>query len=185
MSGLLSVIIPHYPGLRETDDALERCVRSLRGHDEILVIVNDGIGFGAAVNIGFRLAHGDYLCVANNDTVLRSGSLFDLCYQDTVTVPRITPRPRDHLPRSFYCIPRFVYETIGGYDEQFRMGYFEDDDLIRRMMAAQVKIETVPGVLVEHRHGGGTTMSQLDPDKWFEQNKKLFVAKWGEKSLFP
>lgn len=169
-----SVIIPHWPLNQELDMLLEHCVRSLHA-DEIIVVVNEGIGFAKAVNQGLRLAHGDYLFVVNNDTVVLAGDIKDMCVPDTVTVPKIHGQV-DEMPRAFYCMPRSVYKLVGGYDERFEMGYFEDDDFITRLSKYEVLIKTVGTVEVSHL--GGTTMHQLDRDAIFEANKERFYDKW-------
>src|SRR6266702_3979365 len=118
MNKKISVIIPHMP-FKEADEALECCLASLKGeYDELLLVINDGIGFGAAVNQGLKWASGDYICVINNDTVLKSGSLLDLATPLAVSVPKIDGQP-DWKPRSFYCMPSWVYKKVGGYDERF------------------------------------------------------------------
>lgn len=171
---MMSVIIPHWPLNEELDLLLEHCVKSIHA-DEIIVVVNDGTGFGKAVNQGLRLAHGDYLFVVNNDTVVLNGNLQDMCIPDTVTVPDITGQV-DDMPRAFYCMPRSVYESIGGYDERFKIGYFEDDDFITRLNKYEVPIRKVQSVEVSHL--GGATMHQLDRDTIFEANKERFHDKW-------
>lgn len=172
---MISVIIPHWSLNEELDLLLDHCVKSLTA-DELIVVVNEGIGFGKAVNQGLRLAHGDYLFVVNNDTVVLAGDLRDMCIPDTVTVPRIDGQV-DDMPRAFFCMPRSVYEQIGGYDERFEMGYAEDDDLHVRLAQGGVPIKTVSSVEVSHL--GGTTMHQIDRDKYYYENLERFREKWG------
>lgn len=171
---MISVIIPHWSLNEELDLLLEHCVKSLDA-DEIIVVINDGIGFGKAVNQGLRLANGEYLFVVNNDTVVLDGDLKDMCVPDTVTVPRINGQV-DDMPRAFYCMARSVYELIGGYDERFKMGYFEDDDFITRLHRHEVPIKKIDSVEVSHL--GGTTMHLLDRDAIYEENKEKFHDKW-------
>lgn len=171
---MISVIIPHWPANQELDLLLEHCVKSIKA-DEIIVVVNEGIGFAPAVNKGLRLAHGDYLFVVNNDTVVIAGELRDMCVPDTVTVPKIHGQV-DDMPRAFYCMPRSVYDLIGGYDERFKMGYFEDDDFITRLSKHEVPIKKIDTVEVNHL--GGTTMNLLNRDAIFEANKERFYDKW-------
>jgi GT2 family glycosyltransferase len=176
---VISVVIPHWP-MPHTDAALERCAYSLEGHGELIVVVNEGIGFGPAVNQGLRLARGRYLCVVNNDTVLCEGSLEHLCVPGSVTVPCIHGQP-DWLPRAFYCMDREVYDLVGGYDEQYRLGYFEDDDMILRWREAGISIQAIQEVVVNHQDGGGMTMKSTGLEReLMEENGKRFLDKWGE-----
>src|SRR5689334_10883519 len=124
---VISVIIPHMPSVPGADEALEECTKSLQGYKEIIIVVNDGIGYSKAVNIGLRQASGNYLCVVNNDTVVQKGNLYYLANPFKVMTPMIVPSPRDQLPRAFFCMPRWVYEEVGEFDERFEGGYFEDD----------------------------------------------------------
>lgn len=177
--GQISVIIPHYTGIQGTDKALEECVRSLRGHDELLIIVNEGIGYAKAVNQGLRLAKGDYFVVANNDTKLIEGDLRAMTDPFAVTTPYIIPRPRDDYPRAFWCMPRWVYDEVGPMDEDFEMGYFEDDDYILRIREKGIPMRSTPFVCVHHKDGGGLTMKQVGEQKYFDINKRRFEEKWG------
>ena len=162
-----------------SEEALERCLHSLKGqYDELILVINDGIGFGAAVNRGLKWASGDFLLIVNNDTVLRKGKLKDLFLNDRVTVPLIQGQP-DWKPRCFYCMPRSVYEKVGGYDERFEIGYFEDDDLIKRWELAKISIEQVKAIEVIHQDGGGLTIKQLGEEENFNRNKTRFQEKWG------
>jgi glycosyltransferase involved in cell wall biosynthesis len=181
----ISVIIPHMPMPAEgrfpsTDAMLDRCVDSLKGqYDELIIVVNDGIGFGPAVNRGFRAAHGDHLCLVGNDCVLTSGSLRDLASGNRVMAPRING-PDPHMnPRAVYCQPRWAYELVGGYDERFEIGFWEDDDLMMRWRLAGVEWEVQPSVVFHHWEDGGLTMKQLDERGNFERNRVRFNDKWG------
>jgi GT2 family glycosyltransferase len=173
----LSAVIPHWPKTPEHEAALKRCVESLGGVDEIIVEVNEGIGFAKACNLGLAKTHGDYILVVNNDTVVTHGNLDNLCVPDTVVVPRMATGQVDNMPRAFYCMPRSVYEKVGGYDERFEGGYFEDDDLIRRWMEAGVPI--IVKEIVEVNHVGGMTMDTLDKVEIYNKNQQRYEEKWG------
>lgn len=161
----------------EADAALERCVVSLRGHDELIVVVNDGIGFGPAVNRGLALARGDIIWVINNDTELVKGTLAHAS-EYHITIPSIEGQP-DDAPRAFYAMPRCVYEEVGGYDERFEIGYFEDDDMIKRWLDAGIGFFRQPSIHVTHLGGGGLTVKRFGEEELMRANRARFVAKWG------
>ena len=163
----------------EANSALDDLMKSVLGVDEKLIIVNNGIGFGPAVNIGFKLARGDYFIVSNNDCKLINGTLRSLPDERGVTVPWIEGA-RDNNPRCFYCMPRWVYEKIGGYDEQFEIGYFEDDDLIARLREAEIPIILNERVEIEHLNGGGLTVKRFGEQELFDKNQAKFKKKWPE-----
>ena len=75
-------------------------------------------------------------------------------------------------------MPRWVYEKVGGYDERFKVGYWEDDDMIRRWEEAQIPIKMLP-VQVSHPHAGHTLNNHPDRQELFDANRKLFIEKWG------
>lgn len=181
----ISVVIPHMNGIELAEESLGLCLKSLDYRvDEIIIERNDGVGFAAAVNLGMKKATGDYIIVANNDTHLVSGNLFKLMKgMYIVTVPRIEPEARDNNPRSFYCISKEAYNYLlkeDGYfyDERFKMGYFEDDDLIRRLKSRAIKIVYEPSVVVHHLNGGGLTMKKVGEQKYFDINKKIYEEKY-------
>lgn len=174
----ISVIIPHMPSVPGAPEALGACVNNLMGCDELIIMVNDGIGYAKAVNQGLAVATGDFLIVANNDTVMIEGTLRDLAYQAIVTVPRISPPPRDENPRCFFCMPRWVYEATKGYDERFEGGYFEDDDFIKRLNELDIPICTINKVAIHHKDGGGMTMKHIGEQENFDRNKAVYERKW-------
>jgi len=184
---LLSIVIPHYPKIGGANKALESLLLSLKGYtSEILqklVVENDGIGFAAACNIGLKMAKGEYIIISNNDVEILSGNLIDLADPNFITVPDIVPEPRDYMPRCFYCVPREIYNKIVEkygywYDERFKMGYFEDDDLIKRLENEGITTKKIDNFLLYHIGGGGLTMKQIGEKKYFEENKKRFLEKW-------
>lgn len=172
--------MPAKDGFPSTDEALEHCVASIKGqYDELIIVVNDGIGFGPAVNRGFRIATGDFLFVIGNDTLLTQGSLFDLCNPRGPVAPYINGPDPTMAPRAFYSMPRWVYEKVGGYDEQYEVGFWEDDDLIMRWAVAGIDWRVNQSVIVHHWQDGGLTMKQLDERGSFDRNRAKFNAKWG------
>lgn len=181
MGNQISLVIPHYPS-KQTDIALDDCIKSYEGYyDQLIVIVNDGMGYGPAVNLGLKYATHDYIIVSNNDMKLLKGSLRDLANTKGVVVPKIVPPAKDHMPRAIFGMPRWVYETLlrdDGffYDPIFKTGYWEDDDLIKRLNNISIYLEV--GVIVEHLNGGGMTMKQMGESEWHEKNREVFNNKW-------
>lgn len=174
---MVSAIIPHWPFNDDINEKLKRCVSTLVGYDELIIVSNEGTGYGKNVNIGLKLARYDFLCVINNDSYVVKGTLKDLCRGDGVAVPVFKGGAVDRKPRAFFCMPRWVYERVGGYDERFEKGYFEDDDLIKRLEGEGIPIIPVDSVVVNHEEAG-TTMHTLDRNKLYEENRRRFNEKW-------
>jgi GT2 family glycosyltransferase len=91
-------------------------------------------------------------------------------------------RLRDMQTLGFFCvaIPRRVIETVGLLDEQFGLGYFEDDDYCRRVEAAGHRIACAEDVFIHHRMGA--SFSQLAAEQkhdLVERNRRLYEEKWG------
>lgn len=171
----ISLVVPHWPVKPEHDDMLLRCIKSIDA-DEKIVVVNEGTGMGKAINQGLRLTTGDFIIVSNNDCTFSGGDIRDMCDIECITIPNNMPGQGD-LPRAFYCMPRWIYEKVGGYDERFKVGYFEDDDMILRWEKAEIDIRMINNVYVDHNPG--TTLNNM-PDRIaiYEENKRLFDDKW-------
>jgi hypothetical protein len=180
---LLSVVVPHWPLDDEVDEALRVCLGSLPRDCDKLVVVNHGTGFAVNVNIGLRLAMGDYVGVVTNDCRVLEGDVYDLCVPGTVTSPLVLEKPgieRHGFHGAFWIAPREVLDRVGLLDERFQGAFFEDDDYLERLRQAGVPRREIPSVRVWSRRIG-LTMSKL-PDKgerWFATNERRFEEKWG------
>ena len=180
---MISLVIPHMPSVA-TDIILDKCIESFKGqYDELVLISNDGMGYGPAVNLGLKYSTGDFIVVTNNDVELVKGTLRNLPYTEGFSVPLINPQPKDYLPRAIFCMPRWVYEQVlerDGffYDPSFETGYFEDDDL--HMRTKDIPRFVGMDVIVSHLNGGGMTMKQMGEQRWFDINQKVFNDKWSK-----
>lgn len=188
MTPTLSVVIPFFPGHHDEHvTMLQDCVASLRGHDELVVVTNQPTPDGRAefsrwVNLGLRLARGDYRLVLNSDTKLLAGSLRDLCKPGVITTPTINgERPPFH--GCAFCVPATVLAEHGGLDEGF-VGNFEDLDFALRMYRAGVPMEGVPSVGIWH-HGGATYQFLNQREMMEGENQRIFVERWGRWITLP
>lgn len=94
----------------------------------------------------------------------------------------------DHRGRWFtttklsgFCLlmKRAVYEMIGGLDERFGLGLFDDDDLAQRARQAGYEL-AVAGDLFVHHYGSRTFAGNgVDAEGLLEENARRFAAKWG------
>jgi GT2 family glycosyltransferase len=179
----LSIVVPHWPIDAEVDQALETCIASLPGNCEKLVIVNEGTGFGRNVNIGLRLASGDYVGVVTNDSRVLEGDVYELCVPGTVASPLVVEKPGIEpggFHGAFWVAPREIIDRVGLLDERFEGAFYEDDDYLERLRQASVPTTQIPSVRAWTRRVG-LTMSKL-PDKgqgWLRANERSFEEKWG------
>ena len=183
MKPRLTAVVPHWPLDEEVDEALRACLGSLPSDCEKIVVVNQGTGFAVNVNIGLRLATGDYVAVVTNDSRVVEGDVYDLCVPDTVTSPLVLEKPGVEpggFHGVFWVAPRDVLDRVGLLDERFAGAFFEDDDYLESLRQAGVPTSAVTSVRVWSRRIG-LTMSKL-PDRgkgWLASNERRFEEKWG------
>lgn len=70
-----------------------------------------------------------------------------------------------HLLGAFMLVPRAVFRTVGGFDENFFL-YREETDLCYRIQKAGYRILYTPGTTIEHTSGQSThndSFATLDP----------------------
>lgn len=148
-------------------------------------------GFPKCANTGFKAATGDILILSNNDITFTEGWLeaileplkqgFDISSvrmsdsDGLETEDKITEGDRFG---SLWAQKRRVYETIGGFDETFDKGTFEDLDFHKRAEEAGFRIGKNHSVVVNHV--GRATMDKLYPDRRdFYEGKIHFEQKHG------
>jgi GT2 family glycosyltransferase len=175
----VSVVIPFYEVNPQKREVLKECTNSLKGHDEIIIVWNQRMGYAPSINKGLENSRGDYIVVMNDDVVLMEGDLKQLCIPGTVTSPSFMGKTYPHIWGSCFCIPRSVYERIGGMDERYTISYFDDDDLIFTLIQNAIPMKAVPEVVFDHKHPGLTLDAMPDRNEFFEANKQKFVEKWG------
>ena len=83
---------------------------------------------------------------------------------------------------AFFCtaMPRIVFETVGGLDERFGLGFFEDDDYCKRVAAEGYRIAVAEDVFVHHHLSA--SFDEIDDERrqaLFDRNRALYEEKWG------
>lgn len=171
------------------------------GNGNVKVITNaDNLGWVRAVNQGMRLSTSPYICVMNNDTVVVTdgwlGRMMDVARLEPeigLVNPRFEVKARVSSDKPFieidfcrgYCIliKRAVMERIGVLDEEYGMGYYDDDDYSVRAIRSGFKCVRANDVFV--RHLRDSTFSSIFKDdkrrELHEKNKRLFYSKWGRR----
>ncbi len=82
---------------------------------------------------------------------------------------------------AFYCVAvkKHVIEKVGCLDEQFSIGFFEDDDFCLRVKKAGYRLICAEDVFIHHF--GGATFKKLSDEEYnriFEENKRRYERKW-------
>ncbi|MBI3318194.1 MAG: glycosyltransferase family 2 protein [Candidatus Omnitrophica bacterium] len=168
------------------------------------------LGFVKGVNQGIREATAPWICLLNNDTIVAPGWLTELIRvaEENPAIGLLNPTSNSlgfdlgsQSAESYaqglkgfsgswselstalgFCLfsRRSLYDEIGPLDESFGMGYFEDDDLSRRVRKAGYRCARARAAYVFHeekasfRHLPGT-------EKAFQENRARYEEKWGRR----
>jgi glycosyltransferase involved in cell wall biosynthesis len=113
----------------------------------------------------------------------------DVPYRDLDAMHAFARRWRDeHRGRWFtaaklsgFCvlIKRAVYEAIGGLDERFGLGLFDDDDLAVRARRAGFGLAVAHDLFIHHFGSRTFAGNGIDASRLLEENARRFAAKWG------
>ncbi len=76
------------------------------------------------------------------------------------------------------CIDRRVIEEVGGIDERFGVGNFEDDDFCLRVRAAGYAIQVCDDVFIHHFGSQTFAANKVDWTATMRENWEKFAAKW-------
>ena len=74
---------------------------------------------------------------------------------------------------------RAVYENIGGLDERFGIGFFDDDDLAERARRAGFELVVAQDLFIHHFGSRTFQGNGIDAEKLLDENARRFAAKWG------
>ncbi|MGY1703972.1 glycosyltransferase family 2 protein [Geodermatophilus sp. SYSU D00697] len=93
------------------------------------------------------------------------------------------PQAVDIPVLTMFCVAmrRELYAAVGGLDQQFGLGMFEDDDYAERVRAAGLRVVCAQDVFVHHF--GEASFGKLVPTgeygELFRTNQQRFAEKWG------
>jgi len=83
---------------------------------------------------------------------------------------------------ALYCcmISRETFASVGGLDERYNIGMFEDDDLAMKVKQKGFKLLCAEDVFIHHFHGASLKkLSNEAYQKLFDENKRKYEEKWG------
>ena len=85
---------------------------------------------------------------------------------------------------SGFCllINREVFDELGGFDERFIFGNFEDDDLCRRMSVSGHTMAIVNNAFIHHFGARSIVTLPLDVGALHDRNQAEYRRKWGAES---
>jgi GT2 family glycosyltransferase len=82
---------------------------------------------------------------------------------------------------ALFCsiISHDLFDQVGGLDELYKVGMFEDDDLAMKICEQGLKLLCAEDVFIHHFHGA--SFKKLDNKEYqdiFKRNKQIFEEKW-------
>lgn len=83
------------------------------------------------------------------------------------------------------CIDRRVIGEVGGIDERFGVGNFEDDDFCLRVRAAGYAIFVCDDVFIHHFGSQTFAANKIDWTATMRENWRKFAKKWGYPEAYP
>lgn len=182
-NGKISLTIPFYNCDPEKEEVLKKCLDSMEGmYDELVIIDQEprnGIGFVPAVNKCYEEATGDFIIMCCDDVILNEGNLRMLCDKEAVTSAHVLGMPYQDFWGTLWCTPRWIYEKTGPIDEEYAKGLYYDDNEYYEMINKVCKPYTNIRVVVDHPHGGRTLEKEPSRVERMERNKQYFLNKWG------
>lgn len=180
----------------------------LANMQDALIISNSvNLGCAGAWNQGVKAASdAEWIVILNNDVILSPGWLDGLIsaavlWQLDIVSPAIREGEYNYDIESYskeftgrmsgiirrgktngicFMVHRRVFATIGQFDENFRIGQYEDTDFFLRAKQAGFRLGTV-GTSFLH-HFGSVTQDALkrsrEPKPYALENKAYFIQKW-------
>ncbi len=179
----------------------------LSSQGRITVIWNaENRGCAPAWNQGVEAAHGDRVVILNNDVIVTPGWLEGLVsFSEQELLDIVSPAIREgeatyeieRYGKEFvsrmgdvarmgvadgicFMVRRRVFETVGAFDENFRIGQFEDADFFRRAAAAGFRLGTTGRAFIHHF--GSVTQDAIRGRKagrpYEAENREYYRRKW-------
>jgi GT2 family glycosyltransferase len=179
----------------------------LESQTGITVVRNaENLGCAFAWNQGVKASRGERIVILNNDVIVTSGWLDGLvAFSEQERIDIASPAIREGMPdydietyaRNYvsrmggvarmgvadgicFMVRRAVFETVGAFDENFRIGQFEDADFFRRAAAAGFRLGTTGRSFIHHF--GSVTQDALRGRKsgtpYEAENREYFRRKW-------
>jgi len=164
----------------------------------------ENMGCAGGWNQGIKSASGEYVCLLNNDTIVCEGWLENLVEglkekrlawisplmkegKDDYLLERLNELFRSQFKEKYLfdefnavCLlsRRDLYDKVGLFDENFKKGKYEDEDMFWRVKQHGFQVAITSRVLIHHF--GSQTIRQVrkeTPD-FEKRNRTYFLKKW-------
>ncbi len=159
----------------------------MKGAD-IYIRLTKNRGWGGGINVGMKVAIGDYFIFVNNDIIIEPGWVEKLIgrFESNRKIGAISINSKGGFGASFFAVRKEIYDKIGGFDEEnFPLGHAQDCDYLYRLMYEgwDDSVLLVDGF----RHFGRRTYNQKEFKEQYLQHdnfsKSDFMKKWGFKEM--
>ncbi len=111
-------------------------------------------------------------------------------YRDLDEMHEFARRWRDEHRGKWFTVPklsgfcvlmtRAVYDALGGLDERFGLGLFDDDDLAERARRAGFTLAVAHDLFIHHFGSRTFVGNGIDASALLDENARRFAAKWGQ-----
>lgn len=199
----LSALAPEVV-LVDNGSTAEESLELARLGADVLLWYPEMLGYPAMVNRGVRASSGEYVCLLNNDAepvqagwdgrlvwvlevMPRAGMVAPVC--DVAFNPgQAAAGPsvaQDELLEAeqlvFVCVVmrRSTFDSLGGLDEGFGLGNWEDTDFSWRVRRAGGRLFIDPATFVRHVGHATFTTRVTDFAGLLDGNRERFMSKWG------
>ena len=78
-----------------------------------------------------------------------------------------------------FVLPVNTFDEVGGFDEGFAVGYYEDNDFNTRMARKGKKVLVNPMFNPEVYRNSSTIAKNPSLNTYFDKNKQRYIDKWG------
>lgn len=134
----------------------------------------ENLGFGGGVNRGIEATGSEAVLVLNSDTAAQDDFISPLCTAlasdaklavATSVDLKVVKKARANFGTAAviptftfsgfaFLVRREAFQEAGGFDPIFGLGYYEDADLSRKLLALGWRLGAVPSSILEHQNHG-------------------------------
>lgn len=92
----------------------------------------------------------------------------------------LVPQQREMVTGCCFIIEKKLFETINGFDTNYKIGYWEDSDINMKVQELGYKVFFQPNSIIYHKVGH----SAAGGHKFMTENRKLFHNRWVNSGRF-
>lgn len=165
------------------DNASTHATEDMIDGSDIYIRLPKNKGWGGGLNVGMKLASGEYFVFVNNDIEISSDWALKLIerFESKLKIGAISMNSKGGFGGSFFAIRKEIYDKIGGFDEEnFPLGHAQDCDYLYRLMYEGWD-DNVLWIDSLHHHGRRTYNQKEFQDRYLQHSnfsRSNFMKKW-------